>query len=124
MLATLAAIPCDNSSWRSASADFLLQLSHRCGAVALLAMLVATGMIFGRLDYRWPTVAAFAAGDIGFCAAIAARLLVRSERDRRREATGAAIFNFVLLSVSLVLVLLDQIMGIFKAVARFFHHIL
>jgi predicted PurR-regulated permease PerM len=97
-----------------------LQTAHRLGALALLATLAAWALVYRGQDFRWPIIIAFAAANVGFCAAWLARMLGRRDQRNRREATGAMIFNLVFLLLSLQLMLLARLDVIRAAAEKFF----
>jgi hypothetical protein len=104
-------------SWTT---PILLQISHRLGAIALLATLGAWAMLFLEKDASIPLATVATATDVGLCSALVARLLSPSTSPDRREANGAAIFNLVLLVLAVHLMVFTRVDVIRSAAADFF----
>ncbi|HSV16443.1 MAG TPA: hypothetical protein VLI90_19425 [Tepidisphaeraceae bacterium] len=100
-----------------ATERFCLQFGHRVGTVALFAMLAAWALLYRGQSYHWPLAIAFAGSNLGFCAALLARIIARG---RSREALGLIIFNLLILALSLQLMLLSRLDVIRAAAERFF----
>lgn len=111
---------CERMAAREMIERLGLQAAHRLGSLALLATLATWALVYRGQDFRWPVVAAFAAADIGFCAAWLVRILSRRNPRRAREAGGAMIFNLIFLLLSLQLMLLARMDLIRAAANRFF----
>jgi hypothetical protein len=110
-----------SSLHRSGPVEFLLQLSHRAGAVAMMLTVAVWGMLYESQDFHWVLAGAFAASNVGLCAALAARTLDRrGALGARREAVGAAVFNGVLLAMALQLMLISRLDVLRAAGSAFF----
>jgi hypothetical protein len=94
---------------RSSGAAFLLQLSHRAGAVAMMLSVAVWAMFYQGQDFHWPLAAAFAVSNVGLCAALAARALAARRGLVTGEAVGAAAFNGVILALSLQLMVISRL---------------
>jgi hypothetical protein len=105
---------------RQWAATFFLQISHRIGAVALLATIGTWASMYLIHDFHLPLAIAGGCADVGFCSAMIARLLTRSATASRREANGAAIFNLVLFVLAIYLMIFARLDVIRAAASEFF----
>jgi hypothetical protein len=118
---TLPAVPCQPSAtFREWATTFFLQVSHRAGAVALLATLATWGMMYAIRDFHMPLAIACGCADVGLCSALVARMLTQPKTHARREANGVAIFNLVLLVLALHLMVFARLEVIRSAASAFF----
>ena len=102
-------------------ADIGLQVAHRAAIVGFFAILAALGMLYvGHKDtgVTWAVAAVFVCADIGCCAALLARSVLRPSK-LRREATVVLLFNATLLVLSLQLMLLTRL-DLIRSVAQAF----
>ncbi len=98
----------------------LLQLSHRIGAIALLATLASWAIMYQGHNFHVPLAVAAGASDIGLCAALLARMLVRHSTRLRREANGVAIFNLVLFILTIYFMIFSRTDVIHAEASAFF----
>lgn len=109
--------PATFGNWATA---FLLQVSHRAGAVALLATIATWGMMYAIRDFHVPLALACGCADVGLCSALLARMLSQPKTPSRREANGVAIFNLVLFVLALHLMVFARLEVIRSAASAFF----
>lgn len=99
---------------------FFLQVSHRIGAISLFALLATWGMMYMARNFGIALAVAFGCADVGLCAALIARMMSPANSPHRREANGAAVFNLILLALTLNLILLSRLEQIRSAASEFF----
>ena len=95
----------------------VLQVGHRMAAIAIFATLAAWAMLYQGQDDRWAVVVAFAAADLGLCAAIVAGTAVRRFR---RETLGVFIVNLLLVALSMQTMLFNRLDFFRSAIEKFF----
>ena len=83
-------------------------------------MIAAWVQIYLGQSDRWGVAIAFAASNLGLCAALLVRIFHRQDQLLFREATGVAFFNLIFLLLSLQLMLLDRMDLIRAAAEKFF----
>ncbi len=105
---------------RQAVIRLALQTAHRCAAAALLLTLAAWALAYEHQDFHWPLAIAFAAADIGFCAALLALTISRRARLRGGEAFGVFLFNLIFLILSLQMMLFSRLDVIRTMLEQFF----
>jgi hypothetical protein len=115
-----AADPGRKSKLASTLLNFLLQASHRLGAIALLATLATWAMIYLSKDFHVPLAITASCSNAGLCFALVSRLIARPAQPPRREANGVAFFNGILFLLALQLMLLARIDIIRAAATDFF----
>jgi hypothetical protein len=108
------------SSTAKTIAGWLLQASHRIGAIALLAALGTAAQMYRVKDFHLPLAIAAGCADVGLCLALLAKMLVRRDRILQREANGVAIFNLVLFSLAIIFMIFARLTLIRAAAADFF----
>jgi hypothetical protein len=105
---------------RGQTAHWLLQASHRIGAIALLATLGTWVQMYRVQDFHTPLAFAAGASDLGFCLALLARMFVHHNSRLRREANGIAIFNLVLFILAIYFIVFARLSVIRANAAAFF----
>jgi uncharacterized Tic20 family protein len=101
-------------------AHWLLQASHRIGAVALLATVFTWVQMYQIKNFHWPLAVAAGASDLGLCLALLARMFVRHNTPLRRESRGIAIFNLVLFVLSIYFMVFARLSVIRANAGEFF----
>jgi len=107
-------------SWSRWTFGFLLQTSHRLGAISFFAAIASWAMLYKSQNPTWAVAVSFGAADLGLCAGLIALLMLPKRESTYGETRGAIIFNLLFVLLALQMIFITRLPVIRDAVTAFF----